>query len=45
MRRVVAAVSDMLWIFDFYSGHAWVLNYLTAETIAELEKSEAVAGD
>ena len=37
-------MGDMLWIFDFYSGHAWALNYLTAETIAELE-SEAMVGD
>ncbi len=45
VRRVVAAVGDMLWIFDFYSGHVWALNYLTAETIAELEESEATVGD
>ena len=45
VRKVVAAVGDMLWIFDFYSGHAWALNYLTEETIAELEESEATVGD
>ncbi len=30
--RVLMAVSDMLWIFDFYAGHAWAIDHLTHET-------------
>ena len=32
VNRVVAAVSDMLCIFDFYAGSAWALDHLTGET-------------
>jgi hypothetical protein len=30
--RVLAAVSDMLYIFDFYAGHKWAFERLSSET-------------
>ena len=32
VERVLNAVSDMLWILDYYTGRRWALDHLSAET-------------
>jgi hypothetical protein len=34
--EVFQAVSDVLWLCDYYSGYAWALNYLSSQTSEEL---------
>lgn len=36
VERVLGAVGDMLWIFDFYAGNLWAINHLSHESKAEL---------
>jgi hypothetical protein len=38
VKRVLDAVSDILWIIDFYAGNEWAINYLSSETIAALKR-------
>ena len=38
----LAATSDLLWLFDLYRGHAWVMDYLSEETKAALAATSRV---
>jgi hypothetical protein len=39
--RVLAAVSDMLHIFDYYAGNTWALNLLSGETRAAITSEDS----
>lgn len=34
--RILAAVKDLLWLFDYYSGHTWALENMREETLNAL---------
>ena len=36
VETVIEAVQDLLWLFDYYSGHDWALNHLSYERGVEL---------
>jgi hypothetical protein len=38
VERVLDAVSEILWILDFYAGNKWAVNYLSSETKAALTR-------
>ncbi|MGO9054889.1 MAG: hypothetical protein ACLPN6_07870 [Streptosporangiaceae bacterium] len=42
VEQVLDAVSDMLWIFDFYSGNSWATKHLSAATRSALGIGQAV---
>ena len=32
LERILLAVKDSLWLFDYYAGHSWAFNHLRIET-------------
>jgi hypothetical protein len=44
VERVLNSVSDSLWIFDCYAGHAWALDNLSPETSSALKSLTGSAG-
>jgi hypothetical protein len=37
LRKTLAHVRDLLWLFEFYKGHDWAVEHLTAETKGSIE--------
>jgi hypothetical protein len=37
LETVLRHINDLLWLFDFYAGHRWALEHLSAETRADLQ--------
>ena len=39
---MLGAVRDLLWLLDYYAGHAWAANYLSGERLNELSQSRTM---
>ena len=40
LHELLPAVADILWLLDFYKGHAWALEFIRAKTRSTLEARE-----
>jgi len=40
LHELLPAVADILWLLDFYEGHAWALEFIRAKTRSTLEARE-----
>ncbi len=40
LRDILWAVRDLLWLFDYYAGHAWAWDYINPDTRRALEQAK-----
>jgi len=40
LRELLAAVSDLLYLLDYYNGHEWALRHVSADTLDQLRPDE-----